>query len=214
MVVASKEFWTPLTLLYSLIIGGCYGIEKVNLFKILGVLMSFAGVVFIAMSDKSAEKDANVSKDNGCATQGDYFGDIISLLSALFYALYTLCIRFSFPDQDDVRVDYLFGFLGALSMIVSVPYAIYQFGFAHVSLTSAAVGWLVLNAIVNNLLSDLFWAKAVLWTTPTVVTVGLSMNIPLSVVLDVIINKVSLHLTAAFGGTLIVLGFFMVTKGS
>ena len=193
--------------------------ESVNLFKIGGVVLSFVGVVFISMADKdisssSSGSTANSTGENGCATQGNAFGDVISLVSALFYALYTLCIRFSFPEQDDVRVDYLFGYLGALSMVVSVPYAIYQFAFLRVSLSTAAVGWLVLNAVVNNLLSDLFWAKAVLWTSPTIVTVGLSMNIPLSVFLDVLINNVTLHLSSAIGGILVVLGFFIVTKGS
>ena len=41
---------------------------------------------------------------------------------------------------------------------------------------------------MNNVLSDYLWARAVVLTTPTVATVGLSLTIPLAFVSDLFVK--------------------------
>nr|VDC73124.1 unnamed protein product [Brassica rapa] len=74
-------------------------------------------------------------------------GDVLSLISAVFYAVYITLIRKKLPDDDDEKSGWfsmaqLLGFLGLL----------------------------------NNVLSDYLWAKAVLLTTTTVAWAGLTIQ--------------------------------------
>ena len=41
---------------------------------------------------------------------------------------------------------------------------------------------------MNNVLSDYLWARAVVLTTPTVATVGLSLTIPLAFISDLFVK--------------------------
>merc|ERR1712078_900908 len=43
---------------------------------------------------------------------------------------------------------------------------------------------LIANGLLNSVLSDLLWAKAMVLTSPTVATVGLSLTVPLAILAD------------------------------
>ncbi len=48
-------------------------------------------------------------------------GDMLCLLSSLFYAAYTIAIRSMLPDDDHADVTTFFGFIGLLSLICMAP---------------------------------------------------------------------------------------------
>lgn len=61
-----------------------------------------------------------------------------------------------------------------------------------------------------SLVSDLAWAYAVLLTSPIVVTVGLSMTIPLSLIGQIIINSQTTSPLYWIGAAMVVLSFIFV----
>jgi solute carrier family 35 protein F5 len=42
-------------------------------------------------------------------------------------------------------------------------------------------GFVMLNALFDDVIADYLWARSVLLTSPTVATVGLSMTIPMAI---------------------------------
>lgn len=63
------------------------GLEEVTYGKVLGILVSFAGAVCIALNDSE-----NTNDDS---TEHSTTGDIVALLAALGYGLYTTAIRYN-----------------------------------------------------------------------------------------------------------------------
>lgn len=78
------------------------------------------------------------------------------------------------------------------------------------SITATVFGFLLLNGICNNVLSDYLWARAVVLTSPTVATIGMSITIPLAMVSDGLLQgTIPTYLTAT-GAVLVILGFVSV----
>jgi solute carrier family 35, member F5 len=74
--------------------------------------------------------------------------------------------------------------------------------------------WLiVLSNSTASLVSDLFWAYAVLLTSPIVVTVGLSMTIPLSLIGQVLLNGQTSTGWYWVGAVVVVGSFVFVSVG-
>lgn len=51
-------------------------------------------------------------------------GDLLVLLSAVFYAAYTTAIRYHLPDDEHVSMSLFFGLIGALNLIGLAPVVI------------------------------------------------------------------------------------------
>lgn len=59
---------------------------------------------------------------------------------------------------------------------------------------------------MDNVLSDYLWAKAVLLTTTTVATAGLSIQVPLATIVDSLIGN-SPHVSDYVGAVAVMIGF-------
>lgn len=70
--------------------------------------------------------------------------------------------------------------------------------------------FLLLSGFVDNVISDLLWAKSIVLTSPTVATVGLSITIPLAMVSDFLIFSDVPSAKSFSGASLVILGFFLV----
>lgn len=67
---------------------------------------------------------------------------------------------------------------------------------------------------VSSLTSDIFWAYAMLLTTPLVVTVGLSMTIPLSLVGQIVLQSQYASALYWVGAAIVFLSFLFVNHES
>lgn len=88
------------------------GLEKLNWTKLIGILVSFSGVVMIGLDDKD---------DEG---RKSFYGDIIALISAGLYGLYTTVLRSKSPDDDDFPMQLVLGYVGLINGIILCPVVI------------------------------------------------------------------------------------------
>lgn len=69
---------------------------------------------------------------------------------------------------------------------------------------------LIINGFIGSFLSDYLWIYAVIMTSPLVVTLGLSLTIPFTMVGDIFINQVYVSAMYVFGAVLVVTGFLLI----
>lgn len=77
-------------------------------------------------------------------------------------------------------------------------------------ITGTAVGFVCANGMADTVIADYFWARAVLLTSPTVATIGMSVTIPIALVTDYLVYGISPQGVSIFGALLVVVGFVLV----
>lgn len=77
-------------------------------------------------------------------------------------------------------------------------------------ISGAAVGVVCANGMADTVIADYFWARAVLLTSPTVATIGMSITIPIALVTDYFVDHLVPGGVSVVGALLVVVGFVLV----
>ncbi|KAL0699348.1 hypothetical protein Bca4012_055470 [Brassica carinata] len=189
------------TFLVSLIFLG----EKFTWLKLFSVLLCMSGTIIVSLGDSESKSTATA--------KNPLLGDVLSLLSAAFYAVYITLIRKKLPDDDErngrFSMAQLLGFLGLFNFFIFLPVALilnFTKRERFNALTLKQLGLVVGKGLLDNVLSDYLWAKAVLLTTTTVATAGLTIQVPLAAIVDSLAgNKPSF--TDYIGAAAVMVGF-------
>mgnify|MGYP000042658210 CR=1 FL=1 len=147
------------------------------------------------------------------------FGDALGLISAVGYGGYAVMVRVICPhDESLMSMELLLGYIGLFNMVALSPILFYQlFQGKHAELTLLVFGFLVIKGLLDNVLSDYLWARAVVLTSATVATVGLGLTIPLAFASDVLWTGQDGEQVIAFssvaGALSVLAGFILVNIG-
>ena len=71
------------------------------------------------------------------------------------------------------------------------------------------MGLLVINAVIGTFLSDYLWLLAMLMTSPLVVTLGLSLTIPLAILADWLLGQTLPAMAMYWSGAALILVSFL-----
>ncbi|KAJ8558239.1 hypothetical protein K7X08_005005 [Anisodus acutangulus] len=151
--------------------------------KLFSVVLCMGGTIIVSLGDSKSGSNKVASNP--------VLGDILSLVSAALYAVYITLIRKKLPDDEGksghASMAQFLGFLGLFNMLIFLPIPL-VLNFANLepfnTLTWKQLGLIVGKGMFDNVLSDLLWAKAILLTSTTVATAGLTIQVPLAAIVD------------------------------
>ncbi|THH30062.1 hypothetical protein EUX98_g4129 [Antrodiella citrinella] len=219
--VASATILSSMSGFFTLAIGRVFRVETLTIVKIAAVVTSFGGITLVSLSDSSSQQDQPASLVSRAPLVHTLTksldvkhvtGDSLALLSALFYALYVILLKVRIRSESRIDMQLFFGFVGLFSVLFTWPVGVVLHltglePFELPSKTSSIIGVLVSMAI--TLSSDFIYVLAMLKTTPLVVTIGLSLTMPLAVLGDFILKKPTTG-QVILGAAIVLLSFVAV----
>lgn len=219
--VASATILTSTSSVWTLLIGAFTKTEKFTWRKLCGVLGSLIGIVLISQVDLSSHEEPTGQKRalDDFPDKSAYelaLGDVLALISAIIYGLYTITLKKTTIKAlpKSIHMPTFFGFVGLFNIVLLLPlFPIFHFTKLEVFdwPPSAKIWTILLVNSVSSLISDICWAYAMVFTSPLVVTVGLSLTIPLSLVGEMIIQG-RFESWIYWVGAMIVVGSFVFVE--
>ncbi|EFP93473.1 uncharacterized protein PGTG_19385 [Puccinia graminis f. sp. tritici CRL 75-36-700-3] len=207
--VSSTTILSSMSGFFTLAIGVATGAERFSLGRLLAVAMSVTGVVLVSKSDHSA-----YDPDPSDKTSSHWIlGDVLALSSAALYALYVILMKVKVKEESRVDMQLFFGFVGAINMLCFWPMgvALHYTGIEPFSFPHTRKLWLsvILNAMCT-FISDYIYMLAMLKTSPLVVTLGISLTLPVAVIGD-IFKGIILPPTSLIGAGLVLSSFVILS---
>lgn len=95
--------------------------EFFSLRKLIGVIASLAGVVLISRADISGENDKSRGSFPHKTSEQIAIGDVLALLSAIIYGIYTTMMKKNIRDETRVNMIWFFGFVGLFNITLLLP---------------------------------------------------------------------------------------------
>ncbi|KAI1935142.1 hypothetical protein LOZ66_005448 [Ophidiomyces ophidiicola] len=215
--LGSATILTSTSGVWTLVFGALLGVEKFTTRKLLGVVASLIGIVIISRVDLSGSSDKNRGSFPHKSPTELAVGNAMAALSAILYGVYTTVMKKQAGDENRISMPLFFGLVGLWNTILMWPgFLLLHFtGLETFEWPDKGLIWsIILVNAATSLISDICWAYAMLLTTPLVVTVGLSMTIPLSLVAQIFIHGQYSSPLYWIGAAVVFLSFIFVNQES
>ncbi|XP_037810746.1 solute carrier family 35 member F5-like [Lucilia sericata] len=140
--------------------------------------MNIGGVATITISDI---QDTNFSR-----------GALLALFSAFFYAAYLVFVKRKSDTEEKIDIPLFFGFVGLWNLLLMWPiFFILNFTkiekFELPNQNQFAI--LFLNGLIGTVVSEALWLWGCFLTSSLIGTIAISLQIPLSILFDVLLKK-------------------------
>ena len=121
--VASSTVISNLSGGFTLFFSWLYGVEQITVSKLLGLSICFVGVGLVAMADSNRSNQSTVGDmvDQSTVTSLNVLGDLMAVLGAAGYGLYTTVLRVKVTDDDSASMQLLLGYMGLVNAIILSP---------------------------------------------------------------------------------------------
>ncbi|ORX35223.1 hypothetical protein BD324DRAFT_631872 [Kockovaella imperatae] len=195
---------------FTLALGSVFGVEKPTRTNISSVLLSFLGVVLVARSDSSQTEEISVPLPSH-----PIWGDLAAIISALCYGGYVVLLKVKLVDEDRADSMLMLGFAGLYQTVALIPVfpILHWTGLERFQLPPTRRAWLLCLANMSiTFASDYLYILALLKTSPMLVTLGLSMTIPLTLAISIVDPALSVGTVTFLSliGASMVLGAFVL----
>lgn len=190
--------------------------EAISISKSFAVALCFAGIVVVTVTDAKDENPATSAGATGSYDEAE-LGDLLSLGSAVSYAVYTVTLKKVVKSESRINMMLFFGLLGVVNAVAVVPIL----GMAHLTGVEAfewpsrqTLVLLTVNGLIGTVVSDYLWARSVLLLTPLISTLGLSLTIPCSMLAQALLFEDAFSPWYLLGAGLTFAGFILVNLDS
>lgn len=213
--VASATILNSTTSIWTLLVGSILRVERFTLRKFLGVMASLAGVVLIASIDTSGQTDENRGSFPHKTPRELAIGDAMAFVSAVLYGFYAILMKKRIGDESKVNMPLFFGLVGLFNVVLLWPglVLLHLIGVETFELppTNRILTIVLVNS-ASSLVSDFSWAYAMLLTSPLIVSVGLSLTIPLSLIGQMILDAQYSSALYWVGAVIMFLSFIFINR--
>jgi len=172
--------------------------------NIAGVIVVVAGASLISTQDEGSDDDG--------AASNHILGDAMAIFSAFIYGCYTTLMKYWVKDDNSISMFLFFGLVGGCNIICLWP-LFFFFNYTGIEPIQIpewdTVGLLTLTGAIN-VISDYFWARSILLTSPLIASVGLCLTIPLALVADLLFRHKHQSSLYILGATCVAVGFILV----
>ncbi|KAF2011211.1 hypothetical protein BU24DRAFT_354036 [Aaosphaeria arxii CBS 175.79] len=211
--VASSTILTSTSSIWTLLIGALLKVERFTLRKFLGVTASLAGIILISSVDIAGDTDENRGSFPHKTSRELAIGDAMAFFSAVLYGFYAVFMKKRIADESKVNMPLFFGLVGIFNIVLLWPGLIilHFTGIEPFELPpTKRILTIVLVNSASSLVSDFCWAYAMLLTSPLVVTVGLSLTIPLSLIGQMVLDAQYSSALYWVGAAVMLLSFIFI----
>jgi solute carrier family 35 protein F5 len=209
--VASNTILSTTSSIWALVFSRIALGTDVTWVKIASIVLCVGGTVLVALSDD--EESSSSSSSSSSAAGDSITGDVLALVSAVFYGAYTTVLKACLPDDEKYSMGMVFGAVGVANVLLMWPGLILVdlLGIERFEFPSWIVfGSMAVNAAIGTNLSDVLWAKSVVLTSPLVATLGLSLTTPMAMVADFFLKHHRYSGQYVSGAVLITVGFVLI----
>ena len=178
------------------------GLDKFTWMKVAAVAAYVCGTVLVTLADRdprgvnfdSVSEADSTNNALGQNIESPTFGNVLALAAAGLYALYTSVMKLYLQDDDRTDMTLFFALMGVVNFTAfgAALIALRFVGFLPELLSNLSTRVFLLacsKAFFDNVCSDYLWARAVLLTSPTVASIGLSLQIPLAASVEVFVGS-------------------------
>ena len=121
-------------------------------------------------------------------------------------------------EESERLVPYFFGYVGLFSTVFLAPVVVLLLSTGQMSISNVSRStWVVilLEGLLDYVLSDYLWARAVMILGPTIATLGMSIQIPMAAAVDFVLGRAkwlgsTKTLLMTLGGTSLILAGFCI----
>jgi solute carrier family 35, member F5 len=183
--------------------------------KLVGVLLGMAGSIVTGVHDLREEENSAADEESYLPADYKILGDSLGLFSAVGYGTYTVMVRVLLPRQEELfSMQVFLGFVGLFNCVALSPIMLWQ-AYSSPDLTFIVLAFVCLKGLLDNVLSDYLWARAVLLTSATVATVGVGLTIPMAFFSDWLLGNADvLDISSLVGALAVLFGFVLVNLGT
>ena len=179
-------------------------IEAFEFGKLLGVMLAVAGTVLTTVHDAQDNPDNPKNQ-----TRDQLWGDVVSLLAAVAYAVYSVQARLFCPEKDELySLSLILAYVGVLCAIPLLPMAVYELVLLKPNLR--VFGILVVKGLLDFAVTDYLLFRAITLTNATIANVGLALTIPIAFAADFVVKQQTFSPMQIAGAFTVLLGFILV----
>ncbi|RKP20278.1 hypothetical protein ROZALSC1DRAFT_12899 [Rozella allomycis CSF55] len=162
--------------IFTLILSIPLKIERATFFKVIAAIITIASAGLLCLDTESNHP----------------MGIIFALLCAFAFSCYSVLLRKLAPQEDRLNTVLLFGLVGVINLLTLWPFMfiLHYMGVETLEIPPKSVMIeLILTHVICTFPQVYFLIYAQKRTSPVVVSIGMGMSIPLSIVGNILINN-------------------------